>query len=268
MIAPRSHARACQRRLSASVLGALRVLGIVAIAFMAQACREDARVRDRSALPAFPHEKASVRIRGKVAWAKRSALPRSRPIPIPTASAPEIPNPKWQVDAQARGVPNAFVEVLGVESRWRFAPTTEVARLEQAGHRYRPWSIFVRTGQLLEVTNREEVLHNLKWTGRKNGNSNRNLAKGESAQLRFEHPEEIHFRCDVQNWMEAWAYVREHPFGVITSEDGSFELPSLPPGTYELRVQHPNPSWHGEARRVELRQGADTVLTLTVGAEE
>lgn len=231
------------------------------------ACREsDAGSPDRSKLPAFPVEQATIAIRGRVLWNSES-IPRQRPLPITIPEVPEVPNPKWAVDKETRGVPHAFVEVLGVADRWRFeSPDAEPLLLSQDGYRYQPWTLGLRVGRELEVRNKDDVLHNLKWTGKRNGNANQNLAKGQARRVRFTRPETVRFQCDVHNWMDAWIYVREHPIFAVTESNGSFELPPLPPGTYELRVLHPNPSWTGEARRIEIRDGADSRVELTMGA--
>lgn len=239
---------------------------LLALALPLGSCRGDVEERpDRSRLPAFPAEQATIRIRGKVTW-KGAMKPRRRPLPITVPGVAEVENPKWEVDEKSGGVPHAFVEILGVEERWRFpdVASDSIARLVQEEYRYTPWTLGLRIGQPLEVLNRDDVLHNLKWTGRKNGNANQNLPKDETRRIRFSRAEVVRFQCDVHNWMDAWIYVREHPIFAITSKDGSFELPALPPGTYEIRALHPNPSWEGEARRIEIRDGSDSQVQLTI----
>ncbi len=45
-------------------------------------------------------------------------------------------------------------------------------------------------------------------------------------------------RCDSHKWMNAWAWVLDHPYGAVTGEDGTFLIDEIPPGTYKLKVWH------------------------------
>ncbi len=44
--------------------------------------------------------------------------------------------------------------------------------------------------------------------------------------------------CDVHGWMTAYIGVVDHPYFAVTGSDGSFELPNLPPGDYEIEAWH------------------------------
>jgi hypothetical protein len=46
------------------------------------------------------------------------------------------------------------------------------------------------------------------------------------------------FKCDVHGWMSAYVGVLDHPYFAVTAEDGKFELPGLPPGTYTIEAWH------------------------------
>ena len=39
--------------------------------------------------------------------------------------------------------------------------------------------------------------------------------------------------------MRSYIAVFDHPFFTTTKEDGSFEIPNVPPGEYEIEAQHP-----------------------------
>ena len=34
--------------------------------------------------------------------------------------------------------------------------------------------------------------------------------------------------------MKAWVLVTDHPYYAITDKDGNYEIPNIPPGTYEV----------------------------------
>jgi hypothetical protein len=44
--------------------------------------------------------------------------------------------------------------------------------------------------------------------------------------------------CDVHSWMSAFVGVVDHPYFAVSGSDGSFELPNLPPGDYEVEAWH------------------------------
>ena len=46
------------------------------------------------------------------------------------------------------------------------------------------------------------------------------------------------FKCDVHGWMNAYVGVLDHPYFATTGADGTFELKTLPPGTYTIEAWH------------------------------
>jgi hypothetical protein len=60
--------------------------------------------------------------------------------------------------------------------------------------------------------------------------------------------------------MQAWVWVLEHPYAVVTGADGSFELTDVPAGSYKLTV------WHealGE-KTVDVTVGAGKATTTNL----
>jgi hypothetical protein len=46
----------------------------------------------------------------------------------------------------------------------------------------------------------------------------------------------IPVKCNIHSWMHAYIGVLEHPYFVVSGQDGSFEIKNLPAGTYTLAV--------------------------------
>ncbi len=137
---------------------------------------------------------------------------------------------------------NAFVYVKeGLGDMTFPVPTTPVT-LDQHGCRYHPHVLGVQVGQPLEIVNSDPVGHNIHPVPAENRGFNLSQPKeGMKSEKTFTQPEVmIPVGCDVHNWMNAWIGVLDHPYFAVTGEDGSFELPNLPPGTYTLAV------WHSE----------------------
>lgn len=53
----------------------------------------------------------------------------------------------------------------------------------------------------------------------------------------------LEIRCDEHEWTHGWLAVFDHPYFAVTDRDGSFELPEVPPGNYQLVT------WHERAGR-------------------
>ena len=48
----------------------------------------------------------------------------------------------------------------------------------------------------------------------------------------------LSLECDAHDFMQAWVWVLEHPYAVVTDSDGGFELSNVPAGSYKLTVWH------------------------------
>jgi len=68
-----------------------------------------------------------------------------------------------------------------------------------------------------------------------------------------------------QFWMHGWLYVDDHPYYARTAADGSFELPQVPAGRYELVCRAPN--WHVAARELDADSFEVSRLTFAAPVE-
>ena len=91
------------------------------------------------------------------------------------------------------------------------------------------------------MSNSDETLHNIH--PRPVVNTGFNVGqprKGMETDKKFDKAETIFpVSCDVHPWMRSYISVFDHPFFTTTKEDGSFEIPGVPPGEYEIEAQHP-----------------------------
>lgn len=142
------------------------------------------------------------------------------------------------IEGENGGLENAVVRIVGIESD----PPADFPEpvLDQKGCLFEPRVILVAPGQYLEVLNSDGIMHNVHTRSEKNRTINRSMPRFlTQISVRFREPEIIPVRCDVHSWMHGIIVVAEHPFYAVTASDGSFELPSVPDGTYTLEAWHP-----------------------------
>ncbi len=122
----------------------------------------------------------------------------------------------------------------------KFPPATTPVVFDQKGCMYIPHVAAVQVGQELIVRNSDGVLHNVHASPKLNVGFNfgQPMPNMESKKS-FSKPEVmIPVKCDVHPWMHGFIGVQDHPYAVVTGEDGSFALNNLPPGTYEIEAWH------------------------------
>jgi len=136
---------------------------------------------------------------------------------------------------------NVFVYVKeGLSGDYQFDTPTQPVTLDQKGCSYTPHVFGVRVGQPVEIVNSDPTLHNVHALAQTNREFNFPQAiQGMKQPKTFTAPEiMVHFKCDVHNWMSAYAGVMTHPYFAVTGNGGSFELKNLPAGTYTLEAWH------------------------------
>jgi hypothetical protein len=134
---------------------------------------------------------------------------------------------------------NVFVYIRNISGKFSPPPTPVV--LDQKGCEYHPHVNGIMVGQELQIKNDDSTLHNVH--GMPTANPQFNVGQpvpGMVSSQKFEKPEETPFKikCDVHGWMRSYMSVMPHPFYAVSSTDGSFKIPNLPPGTYKIVAWH------------------------------
>jgi len=145
------------------------------------------------------------------------------------------------------------------------AASSTPVTLEQKGCMYVPRVVALQLGQKLRVSNEDPTNHNVHMKGKRNNETNRNMgAKQPALEFGFERAElPVPFACDIHPWMGAAVFVEKHPWFALSDEHGSFSIPNVPPGTYEVQAVHENRDLPSQSGKVTVVAGKSTGFTLT-----
>ena len=174
----------------------------------------------------------------------------------------EVRSESWIVNNGA--LQNVFVYIKdGLGNKWIFDTPTEPVKIDQKGCHYVPHVLGVRVAQPLEIVNSDSTMHNVHGMPETNREFNfGQVVAGMKNSVTFTAPEVmIPFKCDVHSWMNAYIGVVNHPYFAVTGGDGTFELKTIPPGTYTIEA------WHEKAGRqtqsVTLGDKESKAITFT-----
>jgi len=152
------------------------------------------------------------------------------------------------------GLANAFVWLKsGVSGDHPISTGRPV--LDQLGCFFVPHVLGVRAGQAITIRNSDDTLHSIHARPVLNAEFHIGQPrKGMETSRTFDKPElMIPISCAVHPWMGAYVSVVDHPYFAVTGRDGTFEIPDVPPGDYEIQVVHEE--LRSQSRRITV--GAD-----------
>jgi len=135
-----------------------------------------------------------------------------------------------------------------------------VPRLVETGHHYEPHVSVQVVGAPIEVRNEDEVWHGTFSVTPGGTFDLGKRAPGSVDTLRFAKPGVFTMRCDIHPDMSGWIAVTPNHAYARVDESGQWQLPSLPPGEYELHAWHPD---RGETHVVvRVPAHGDTLIRL------
>ncbi len=115
--------------------------------------------------------------------------------------------------------------------------------IKQEGCGYSPHMAIATRGSSVNFVNNDPGLHNVHgyYTSGSDRTTLFNFAQvtqGQSSSQQLRKAGMVGIECDVHFWMSSWIWVTDNPYVAVTNADGSYSIPDLPPGTYNLVMWH------------------------------
>lgn len=203
----------------------------------------------KKAPPAVP-DKTRGTLKGRVKYNGEPPAPKKINVPPsvkPDCHHDEIVSEELVIDPATRGIKWAMIRVMGVKDDplQMAAPDAPQATIDQKGCMFQPHVVIVAPEQNLKVLNGEHVGHNIHTIPLDGTNPgfNRMMTPVEAesslkGEKYFAEPEVIKIQCDIHPWMNGFIVVHDPRHAAISAADGTFEIPRLPPGKYDISVFH------------------------------
>ena len=134
-------------------------------------------------------------------------------------------------------------------------------RLAQKDEAFVPRVVAVARGGEVDFPNRDPIYHNVFSLSPARRFDLGKYRQGHSKTVRFDRVGVVKVYCDIHAEMEAFVLVLSNHAFTQPRADGSFELPDLPAGRYELHVWHPD--LPEIVRSVQVPEQGDVRLELS-----
>jgi len=143
-------------------------------------------------------------------------------------------------------------------------PPPKANEIHQLDLTFIPDHMVVVKGSTVEFPNDDKVFHNV-FSLSKAARFDLGLYKsGTSKNVTFNKTGIIDVYCNIHPQMAAKILVVENKYYAVTSADGSFKIPSVPPGTYPAVAWQPyGDVWRGE---VTVQSGKPSSLAISLVA--
>jgi plastocyanin len=164
---------------------------------------------------------------------------------------------------------NVFVYIKdGLGNKYLFDAPTESVKIDQKGCHYSPHVVGIRVTQPLDIINSDSTMHNVHGMPETNREFNFGQpVTGMKNTVTFTAPEVlIPFKCDVHSWMNAYIGVVNHPYFAVTGSGGTFELKTVPPGTYTVEAVHEKLGRQTQTVTLGEKDNKEISFTFKVGA--
>lgn len=158
----------------------------------------------------------------------------------PAAAAAVSTSGPQRVTGAAPPAANGFAAFIVLEPLDGEAgtPQPSVPTMDQVQQTFTPPVLFVRTGQPVEFTNNDDVLHNIRVRNdaTKSSAFNISIPNGETFRFVFQQDGFYDVGCDIHPAMSAQIFSTTSPYAVNAAADGQFAIDNVPMGKYRAIV--------------------------------
>lgn len=218
---------------------------IALVAALALVLASEAAPRARAAMEAG-------NLRGRVQQPSASAVTPARPSAGDLSQIPHAPIDRTRAVVYIDAAPRQAFDAL---------PASRV-KLDQRNQTFEPHLLAITVGTTVDFPNDDPMFHNVMSLARGNAFDLGRYPKGRSRSVRFDIPGIVPVVCDIHAHMSAYILVFSHPFFAVTDADGRYSIPSIPSGTYTLKV------WSelgtSESKRIVIADGVTTDADFVV----
>jgi plastocyanin len=185
-----------------------------------------------------------------VAWPLGVAAPRSA----------DVTGRVTMLDKGDRPGEDVGQAVVWLATRAPVAVAPAAVEIGTSDKAFSPHVLVVPAGSSVGFPNHDPFNHNVFSLSEENPFDLGLYGRGETRSVRFGRPGVVRVYCNVHAQMSAIVVVRDNPYFAQPSSDGSFTLPSVPPGRYSLHL------WHERAPEVirDLPVPAEGIGGLTL----
>jgi len=168
------------------------------------------------------------------------------------------------------GFQDVVVAVVGVKQGKKFDYTPEI-NVETC--RISPFVVPVRNHHPINLVNKDPVTHDIQGYTLQDDYTfamfNKPMVPKSTAikQIVLRQGHYI-FRtqCGVHDFMQSWGMAVGNPYFAVTGPDGSFAIPDLPPGTYDVMAWHPY--MKVQAQKITVSANSSVDLNFQFDASE
>lgn len=151
---------------------------------------------------------------------------------------------------QGQPVQYAVVALLPSEELdYRDRPT---AIMDQSDQQFSPHVLAVRTNTLVRFPNSDNIRHHVYSFSPAKRFELRLYHGGTAEPVLFDQPGQVALGCNIHDSMLGYIYVVDSEWFAVSDAEGQLSIKDVPPGEYQLQVQHPRLS------------GAPMLQTLTI----
>lgn len=192
------------------------------------------------------------------------------PVPMVPGVA-NVPDESLVVDPKTKGIANVAVWLEKKPAKIHPAlvkPAQPIVDFDQAGCRFLPHLLVLRTDQKVRLLNGDPAAHNTACSPIKGNGFNPLIAANDRVgvieQMKLAERLPVEIKCSIHPWMKAYWVVLDHPYAAITDKDGKFEIKDLPEGDHEFVVWHETPGYLVKNAKEPKKKGG-LVVTIKAG---